>query len=189
MKDEDDVDSAFDSLIQMHHSCISNLVPPEEESSKDEAVFLPSPPSSIQSPATPTKTRTIQSFCLQPQFNLESATSLLESFRSMLPYFPCIILNEDETIRSLARQRPFVLLAILACASSNRTLQGHGLYDEEFRKVLGLKVVAGGERSLELLQGLLIYCAWLVLLVSRVLFLTRLGYDAYFQQVSISSPP
>lgn len=80
----------------------------------------------------------------------------------MLPYFPCITLGADETVKSLARERPFVLLAILACTSGNHSLQGHRLYDEEFRKVLGLKVVAGGERSLELLQGLLIYCAWCV---------------------------
>lgn len=63
-------------------------------------------------------------------------------------------------LSSLARARPFVLLAMLAAASSARSLQGHGLYDQEFRKVLGLKLVSGGERSVELLVGLLIYCAW-----------------------------
>lgn len=62
----------------------------------------------------------------------------------------------------LARDRPFVLLALLAAASGSRTaLRGGGsLYDEEFRKILGLKFVAGGERSVELLVGLLIYSAW-----------------------------
>lgn len=44
--------------------------------------------------------------------------------------------------------------------SGSRSVQGHVLYDEGFRKVLALKVVAGGERSLELVQGLLIYCGW-----------------------------
>ncbi|GJC82840.1 hypothetical protein ColLi_05678 [Colletotrichum liriopes] len=37
---------------------------------------------------------------------------------------------------------------------------GHTLYDEEFRKILGLKFVVGSERTMELLQGLLIYTAW-----------------------------
>lgn len=82
------------------------------------------------------------------------------SFRGMLASYPCITLKPDETVSSLAATRPFVLLSILAAASGSRTLQGHNLYDEEFRKVLGLKFVAGGERSLELLQGILIYCAW-----------------------------
>lgn len=78
----------------------------------------------------------------------------------MLLHFPCINLLPADTILTLAVSRPFVLLAILAAASGSRTLQGHSLYDEEFRKVLGLKFVAGGERSIELLQGTLIYCAW-----------------------------
>jgi hypothetical protein len=71
-----------------------------------------------------------------------------------------VVVKEDETVASMARERPFVLLAVLAAASGSRTLQGHSLYDEEFRKILGLKFVAGGERSLELLQGLVVYIAW-----------------------------
>ena len=78
----------------------------------------------------------------------------------MLIHFPCIVLQPHETVGHLAATRPFVLLAILSAASGSRTLRGHVLYDEEFRKVLGLKFVAGGERSIELLQGILIYCAW-----------------------------
>lgn len=123
-------------------------------------MVLPSPPTSSASPTANPQTRTVQSLCLQPQFNLESAASHLEVFRYMLPHFPCILLGEEETVASLARDSPFVLLAILASVSGSRTLQGNTLYDDEFRKVLALKVVAGGERSLELIQGLLIYCAW-----------------------------
>lgn len=36
----------------------------------------------------------------------------------------------------------------------------HALYDGEFRRVLGQRATAGGERSLELLQGLVVYCGW-----------------------------
>jgi len=120
---------------------------------------------------------------MQPQFNVDSAADLLGAFqKALLPHFPCIVLSspsttgdddddddddeaekegeEEVTVASLARTRPFVLLAILSAASGSRTLQGHSLYDEEFRKILGLKFVAGGERTLELLLGLLIYCAW-----------------------------
>jgi len=78
----------------------------------------------------------------------------------MLPHFPCVVLSPEATVSDLARERPFVLLAVLAVASSTRTLQGHSLYDEEFRKILGLKIVAGGERSIELLEGLIVYVAW-----------------------------
>lgn len=124
--------------------------------------------------STTAATTTTHSFSrVRPQFNLDSATALLASFREdMLPYFPVVALQLPDDSSSittttassvlslLARERPFVLLAMLAAASSVRSLQGHGLYDQEFRKVLGLKLVSGGERSVELLVGLLIYCAW-----------------------------
>ncbi|CCC07682.1 unnamed protein product [Sordaria macrospora k-hell] len=119
--------------------------------------------------------RSLASLSVQPQFNVDSASQLLNTFQKvMVWHFPCVLVdhvsvcNDDEnevkleeaTVASLARERPFVLLAVLAAASSTRTLQGHSLYDEEFRKILGLKFVAGGERSLELLQGLAAYVAW-----------------------------
>ncbi|KAJ3577729.1 hypothetical protein NPX13_g2835 [Xylaria arbuscula] len=104
--------------------------------------------------------RPLMNLGIKPQFNLDSAAKLLMSFREMLPHMPCLVLPENLDVRLLARKSPFVLLAILAVTSCSSSLQGHSLYDEEFRKVLGLKFVAGGERSLELLQGILIYCAW-----------------------------
>ena len=98
---------------------------------------------------------------IKPQFNLDLAERLLDTFRKdMLPNCPIIVLSDDCDVRSLSQDMPFVLLAILAVASSSSSLQGHNLYDEEFRKVLSLKFVAASERSLEMLQGILIYCAW-----------------------------
>jgi len=105
--------------------------------------------------------RSAASLGVQPQFNLDSAAKLLDSFKNvMLDHFPCVLLGTDDTVTNLAQDKPFLLLAVLAAASSTRTLQGHSLYDEEFRKILGLKFVAGGERSIELLQGLAVYIAW-----------------------------
>ncbi|OKL57185.1 hypothetical protein UA08_07329 [Talaromyces atroroseus] len=66
----------------------------------------------------------------------------------------------DSPISYLASTKPFTLLSILTVASGSKMVQKHALYDDEFRKALGLKYVSGGEKSLELLQGLLIYCAW-----------------------------
>ncbi|KAI1500638.1 hypothetical protein F5X99DRAFT_385440 [Biscogniauxia marginata] len=106
--------------------------------------------------------RPMRNLGIKPQFNLDSATRLLSSFAAMLPHYPLMVLPADGDIdvRFMAKDAPFVLLAILAVTSCSSSLQGYSLYDEEFRKVLGLKFVAGGERSLELLQGLLIYCSW-----------------------------
>ncbi|KAI0118356.1 hypothetical protein GGR51DRAFT_499284 [Nemania sp. FL0031] len=113
-----------------------------------------------ESSARKPKSKPMMNLGIKPQFNLDSATKLLASFQNMLPHLPFLVLPEDVNIRSLAKDSPFVLLAILAVTSCSSSLQGHSLYDEEFRKVLGLKFVAGGERSLELLQGILIYCSW-----------------------------
>ncbi|KAH7236189.1 hypothetical protein BKA59DRAFT_503800 [Fusarium tricinctum] len=152
-----DVDENFDALRDSHAQFIESIFPADPGG--DLSSFEDSPTTGFPTPSS-SQTHSIQSLHAKPQFNLDSAESLLVSFRGMLVHYPCIVLRPEETVASLAATRPFVLLAILAAASGSRTLQGHTLYDEEFRKVLGLKFVAGGERSMELLQGILIYCAW-----------------------------
>ncbi|KAM7209753.1 hypothetical protein V8F20_000156 [Naviculisporaceae sp. PSN 640] len=130
------------------------------------ASALSTPPSSIIAPGTNGSSfvsakKSLATIGIQPQFNADSAATLLESFRTVqMKQFPVIHIPDDATVASLAREQPFVLLAVLAAASNSRSLQGHSLYDEEFRKILGLKFVAGGERSVELLLGLVIYVAW-----------------------------
>ncbi|RFN50877.1 hypothetical protein FIE12Z_4823 [Fusarium flagelliforme] len=152
-----EVDENFDDLRESHVQFIESIFPVDGDT--DLSSFQDSPLTSLPTPSS-THTHPIQSLHAKPQFNLDSAESLLVSFRGMLAHYPVIVLRPDETVASLAATKPFVLLAILAAASGSRTLQGHSLYDEEFRKVLGLKFVAGGERSISLLQGILIYCAW-----------------------------
>ncbi|KAF5017519.1 hypothetical protein F66182_10548 [Fusarium sp. NRRL 66182] len=154
---QSDADDNFDNLRDSHAHFIESIFPSDPDT--DLSSFEDSSATGFPTPSS-SQTHSIQSLHARPQFNLDSAESLLASFRGMLVHYPCIVLNPEETVASLAAARPFVLLAILAAASGSRTLQGHTLYDEEFRKVLGLKFVAGGERSMELLQGVLIYCAW-----------------------------
>ncbi|KAL2203067.1 hypothetical protein CC79DRAFT_1197623 [Sarocladium strictum] len=96
----------------------------------------------------------------QPLFDVASAETLLNSFRSTVSYLPFIKLPSDVTVAHLNFTKPFVLLAILTVASGAKMVQKHALYEDEFRKALSLKYVAGGEKNLELLQGVLIYCAW-----------------------------
>ncbi|OTA54639.1 hypothetical protein K449DRAFT_389093 [Hypoxylon sp. EC38] len=174
MPADEDLHDNFDDLRERHERFLDDLVPSsgEDEPEDDQAITspsagqtfsfndlsMPTPSLTASTPSTPS--RRISSLGIKPQFNLDSAAKLLELFRSMLPYCPCVALPDDADVRSMARNMPFVLLAILAVTSCSSSLQGHSLYDEEFRKVLGLKFVAGGERSVELLQGLIIYCSW-----------------------------
>ncbi|KAI0015205.1 hypothetical protein F4780DRAFT_764917 [Xylariomycetidae sp. FL0641] len=167
-------DGDFEELRMKHEGYFKELVPdadPADEAAptslSSSAVFDFSDLSSGATPSTSCPSvssrpeqQPIANLGIKPQFNLDSAADLLASFRHMLPSFPCLVLPPDTNVRTMAREAPFVLLAILAVTSCSVSLQSHSLYDEEFRKVLGLKFVAGGERSLELLQGLLVYCSW-----------------------------
>lgn len=159
---EEDPNDIYDSLREAHEQYIDDLLPKDSAEHCPYAGSLLHSTSSAATPSSSNSMRPISSFAGQPQFNIESATQLLEAFRKMQPYFPLISLPEDADVASLAKDRPFELLAILASATGSKSLQGHSLYDEEFRKILALKFVAGGERTLDLLLGLLIYCAWYV---------------------------
>ncbi|KAK9773373.1 hypothetical protein SCAR479_09906 [Seiridium cardinale] len=166
MPAEEEPAASFDELREQHESFLDGLVPSSEE--EEDPSTIPassgqafsfaslSTPASAASPGS----RPMVSLGIKPQFNLDSAQNLLQTFRGMLPSCPCIVLGEGANVKTMARDSPFVLLAILAATSCSTSLQGHSLYDEEFRKVLGLKFVTGGERTLDLLQGILVYCAW-----------------------------
>ncbi|OAA45053.1 hypothetical protein NOR_03807 [Metarhizium rileyi] len=154
---EAEVDDDFETLRNVHDMAIDRLFPQDA----DDMSPLPDSVRSHQTTtSSSTRSHSIHDLHTKLSFNVASAESLLKAFRPMLKYFPFITLPEDTLVRQMAAEKPFVLLAILSSTSGSKTLQGHTLYDDEFRKVLGLKFVAGGERTLELLQGLLIYCAW-----------------------------
>jgi hypothetical protein len=159
---EPELEDTFDILRSMHEPHIDSLLPSiEDDVGFGHGLEFPDKlPSPAPTPASSTREYSITDLDGKPQFSLASAESLLEHFRSMLTYLPCVEIPRDTTVQSLASAKPFLLLAILTSASASKTLQGHNLYDAEFRKVLGLKFVAAGERTLELLQGLLVYCIW-----------------------------
>ena len=74
------------------------------------------------------------------------------------PFFPLANNHDVNFIRSLRSNRPFFLLGLL-CATSFDSPRLHRQLDAEFRKAFGQKVIANGERSLDLVQGALLYIA------------------------------
>ncbi|UKZ84033.1 hypothetical protein TrVFT333_011849 [Trichoderma virens FT-333] len=153
-----EVEDSFQSLRDAHANFFDSLVFPGDGSGLSE--HNTSMHSVYSTPTSTTDAEPIPDLHAKPSFNLASAESLLTSFHTMLCHFPCIVLSPDISVSLLASTQPFVLLAILAAASGSRIIQSNSLYDEEFRKILGLKFVACGERTVEILQGILIYCAW-----------------------------
>lgn len=95
------------------------------------------------------------------KLNLQDAERLLAAFRHKAPLFPFVSISDEMTVSSLSRTSPFLLLAILTVASGMDTPLNYQM-DQEFRRILGAKVVVEGQKSLDFLQGILIYIAWYV---------------------------
>lgn len=83
---------------------------------------------------------------------------LVDTYRTMSDYFPFVTLPKDCSFRDLLQQRPMLMFAVLTVASYDSVLLQLTL-SREFRKVVTVKVM-NGEKSLDLLQGLLIFIAW-----------------------------
>lgn len=89
----------------------------------------------------------------------DKAEVLLRGYGTHAPNFPFIIISPTVSLDSLRREKPFLLLSILTMTStSNLPIQD--LLETELRETLGRKVIFNGEKSLDLLQGLMIYVAW-----------------------------
>jgi len=97
----------------------------------------------------------------QRKISLSDAEELLSAFRLKASFFPFVNIPEDATIPSLSKASPFLLLAILTIASIKDPQLFHQM-DHEFRRVLSSKVIVEGQKSLDFLQGLLVYIAWCV---------------------------
>ena len=93
------------------------------------------------------------------KLDLADAERMLSAFRHKAPLFPFVTIPEDATVSSLSRTSPFLLLAVLTVASGMDTPLNCQL-DQEFRRILSAKVVVEGQKSLDFLQGMLLYISW-----------------------------
>ncbi|EKD21312.1 hypothetical protein MBM_00425 [Drepanopeziza brunnea f. sp. 'multigermtubi' MB_m1] len=93
------------------------------------------------------------------RITLKQAEELLLKFRKKDSFFPFVQIPLEATIPSLSRTSPFLLLAVLTAASLDDPLLHHQI-NHEFCRVLGSQVLRQGKKSLDFLQGLLVYIAW-----------------------------
>ncbi|RAK98745.1 Zn(II)2Cys6 transcription factor domain-containing protein [Aspergillus ibericus CBS 121593] len=91
--------------------------------------------------------------------NMQDAEELLCQFRERQEFFPFIELPEGTSAASMAASRPFLLLAILTVSLTRKPLLQRRV-DERFRRVLSERIIFYGEKSLDYVQGLLVYMAW-----------------------------
>ncbi|KAF2503286.1 hypothetical protein BU16DRAFT_555293 [Lophium mytilinum] len=87
---------------------------------------------------------------------------LLESlayYRSIGGSFACVQIADPVDVRSFRQERPFLLLAIIVVTRwRHRTDQTR--LEQEFLKDMGERFFVKGEKSMDLIQGLLVYLSW-----------------------------
>ena len=83
---------------------------------------------------------------------------LLDIYRNMVEFFPFIPLPKDSFCTDFVVLRPILLLAIITVASYESVILQLAL-SREFRKLVMVKLM-NGEKSLDLLQGLLVFLSW-----------------------------
>jgi len=83
----------------------------------------------------------------------------LKTFKAIkLKRFPFIILPESQTAQGLRQERPFLWLCIMA-VSSKSSVQQVAL-EKELRTIIGRQLLLEGDKTLDLLLGVMTYIAW-----------------------------
>ena len=72
---------------------------------------------------------------------------------------PFVIIADTTTIEALLENQPFVFCAILVTTTAYEVPEQNA-FDAVFREMLAKAVIIEGKRSLDYLQGLLIYLSW-----------------------------
>jgi hypothetical protein len=120
-------------------------------------------PSGVAEPATERGqdqlTPTEDSWVTKLGLSVSVLEHLLNGFRKMQLYYPFVVISDEWTATSMIVDRPFLLLAaVINTASKYPQLQK--ALSREFKDILANRVVVAGEKSMDLLQGLLVHLAW-----------------------------
>lgn len=75
------------------------------------------------------------------------------------PYFPFVVFSHDTDAQTLRRDSPFLFLAIMTASVEDQIILQKTLW-LEIREIIGRRIVVAGEKSLDLLQGLLVHVCW-----------------------------
>jgi hypothetical protein len=90
----------------------------------------------------------------------ERASLLLKEFKeSFILSFPFVVVPASENVETVRRHQPFLFLAIMATMTFETPTIQHALV-EEFKSQIASRIIGYSHKSLEILQGLLVYAAW-----------------------------
>lgn len=88
---------------------------------------------------------------------VEEADQYVRNFRLKTVYFPFVVVPISATLDSLRRERPFLLCVIILLGCSQSFSAKQKALEGEFLEMFAKKSIVEGEKSLDLLQGLLVY--------------------------------
>jgi hypothetical protein len=99
---------------------------------------------------------------LEQEHTADGMEALLDIFRNeVTPNFPFVVIPCAMTAHQLSLSKPFLLKTIIY-SSSRRKTPSQPQLSTEILSYISEHLVMEGEKSLELLQGILIYIAWYV---------------------------
>ena len=87
----------------------------------------------------------------------EAADQLLHTYGATTPVLPFMILPPNVSLDYMRQERPCLLHAILV-GSAQDQLQKR--LESDFRKTIAEQVIINSEKSLDMIQGIMIYIAW-----------------------------
>lgn len=141
-------------LPRFHSSMLDVAFPEPNGSAQNDSFTLPTSHIQLQAPDNRV-----------PKFEYKEAEEMLRRFERLASQFPFVVLPKTWTTNSMLRERPFLALGIFS-VMSNKNLTLQRLLVHKFRRALSESLIVRGERSLDLLQGLLAHLAWYVSIAS-----------------------
>lgn len=85
--------------------------------------------------------------------------ALLCRYRAMQHHYPFVVVSEAWTVSGMLRQRPYLLLSVVANAASQTPDLQESLA-KQIRDVFAQQIVKDNVTSLDVLQALLVHIAW-----------------------------
>lgn len=95
-----------------------------------------------------------------PEPTPTEAEVYLVKFRQWLEFFPFMRIDPDLTAEALHREHPFLWLCIMNVTSMSMPQQA--VLRERIRQEVAQRMVVNHERSLEMIQGLIVLTSWYV---------------------------
>lgn len=93
--------------------------------------------------------------------SMETAASIFNHYvEDMVPHFPAVVFPVGTTAGDVRREKPTLFLAILAAASGAHHPDLHRVLHREISRTFAERVMVNGEKTLELVQALVLCTMW-----------------------------